>query len=1342
MSREINSLQNVSPPDHPRIATLRQVFADGLNRDIWVDDGFFWHYQNHTAAGAYIPQPSGQQTIINGEEQYYLKRHEITGSVSHWPNNEPWFIRGNSLVLSAVPLSDAPQYNDIAWGVVQGYVVIRSTSNTVTVAGRSYYDRRVPGSRWGVDRYLTDNHSLRIVSNNDVYDVTSISNDTVDPDGTSGPTEHTITISGTFSTQPNQSQSVNVLRQQKYVSGCITPRGMFQQKYGTFKIRCKLPKGQGTFAAPWLYVPFFGFAGTENIDEDDKRLEVDFIEALGHATDIAYHNLHSPGLNLDGFFSSNTALDHSNATPSTAGWTGQEIQQHQVLIDPAHADYYDAGAEFIDYQFEWYPPADKNNPYGPSSVPGKIGNTCELYVKRDAWSTPRRVYQSYMSPVSFNDVLDHLMPQFNMAMESNFNYDQEINDASYPRLTGTTAAPWEFEIETFEVFQWPGEVAGGAGIHDAQGKYPQGFTPTPGDDTNNSGGGEVSVDDRRIVSKPVIGLDGAVEFSLTSYKPGETYTWSNSAANTRQEFTDGDTGPSCIIRAIDNVSVPTTDTVSVAIDTVELPKLVSPTAITDAVHTLTYSAGGLTVDSWRIKAGKTEEGDEYLDSGVLAANVLSVTNTTDFPQDGSSIYIEVQWLHAGAWYSSSTVFNAPLGEASQISFDLPATDGYLSNDEQATGILLTGEYQNMPAGTTLTVTNPGGALTFSTDTLSGDGTWQVPMTSAQCQSFPTGEGNARVLRVRANGVEAEQSVSRHTVNPVCTINDGEVQSTGFSVQVITDAVSPRYFDLDLIDSNDALKHRFTRINSTNGAVTFSGSAQLAATINASDQWLAVVTDKYGNYDDEKVQVQLEAETGPTLVQDLEVVTNNVGYLELDWEWDETTNGALEWGTTAALGNVREPQEPSTDQYSYHNQWLSAAVHGLPSGTLIYLRARGTNAAGGTSYTSIISVTTAAASSSDFPFGLAHNGHWNQLPSDPAPNSRHSGIDSVTGAKYRMIRDPNTGEYYRHAYSKEKPITDDDQYMSMGASNDFIDAAALTRESGGKFSSFQTQLSNTDPDVVYGCYFNGHALQGFGKYTISTDTYEQLYVGTGWCHTMDEGGLAFDDSSVCFVDEGRNAIIHFDIPGTSEIGTLSKPGGLDWAAPSPSGNYVVVKPGGGKDLFRYDADFTNPIQFATDDGWHASIGRDVNGADILFCGHDYAEYMLFSDPQTLIRNTVLGSGLGGGHGTCPTDFNGWGLLSTGAYSGPKVVIAVKLEENPSGTVQTGVDMTNGVTNATIKEMVGDTKLIAWSRSSANQNSFDSKFSSQPQAAIAARADRVFYHSDANGTGSNVTIEARA
>ena len=67
-----------------------------------------------------------------------------------------------------------------------------------------------------------------------------------------------------------------------YSSGMISTRRKFDQRYGYFEVRARLPQGRGLWPAFWLL-------------PDDSRWppEIDIMEVLGHEAGVAYHSTHS-----------------------------------------------------------------------------------------------------------------------------------------------------------------------------------------------------------------------------------------------------------------------------------------------------------------------------------------------------------------------------------------------------------------------------------------------------------------------------------------------------------------------------------------------------------------------------------------------------------------------------------------------------------------------------------------------------------------------------------------------------------------------------------------------------------------------------------------------------------------------------------------------------------------------------------------------------------------------------------------------------------------------------------------------------------------------------------------
>jgi hypothetical protein len=74
------------------------------------------------------------------------------------------------------------------------------------------------------------------------------------------------------------------VRDREYASGILTTRYSFDQKYGRFEVRAKMPAGQGLWPAFWLLPT-----------SQNYPLEIDVFEFLGHQTDTVYMTNHWRG---------------------------------------------------------------------------------------------------------------------------------------------------------------------------------------------------------------------------------------------------------------------------------------------------------------------------------------------------------------------------------------------------------------------------------------------------------------------------------------------------------------------------------------------------------------------------------------------------------------------------------------------------------------------------------------------------------------------------------------------------------------------------------------------------------------------------------------------------------------------------------------------------------------------------------------------------------------------------------------------------------------------------------------------------------------------------------------
>lgn len=73
--------------------------------------------------------------------------------------------------------------------------------------------------------------------------------------------------------------------QQTFLSGAISTHEKFDQKYGYFEARIKIPSHVGTFPAFWLF-------HENRVSEGTQRTEIDIMENLGHAPWYVYNSFH------------------------------------------------------------------------------------------------------------------------------------------------------------------------------------------------------------------------------------------------------------------------------------------------------------------------------------------------------------------------------------------------------------------------------------------------------------------------------------------------------------------------------------------------------------------------------------------------------------------------------------------------------------------------------------------------------------------------------------------------------------------------------------------------------------------------------------------------------------------------------------------------------------------------------------------------------------------------------------------------------------------------------------------------------------------------------------------
>jgi len=706
MSRTIQSL-GPSPPNANRTLTFG---SDWSKFDqAFPDRGFPWQYRG-TGATSYTPQESGQQTTQNEEGQYYIKQHELLGqsAAPNWINGKPWSVNDDgNLLLRAIPTPAA--YENIAYVVLNGFEVVSSTSNEIRVKGQNYYDRAAQASRVGINKHergLYTGQPLRVKAGNSVYDITNIIDEAGATDPSSGTTFHRIQISGSLSSQPVAGNYVNVLRPTEYVSGMFTSRGTFAQQKGSWEARVKFQSGKGAFAAVWNWPNYHEWFSGDPATErkfltGDKSVEIDMGECLGHAPDIWYHNAHQPSPydptlpDLNGGKTLRDFVTHKGLTPlnTPAGWTGDFIQQHQVLIDPSSADYIDGGSDWITIRWDHY-----------------TDNTSAWFVKRDDWTDFRRIADMHMSPHAYNGVIDERCWFLNNACKSAFNYEQERNDANYPRFTSTVPSSYDFEIDYLRVYQWDGETNGGSGLPDQSGIYPTGLGATPGNGSGATSGngtgttfgsGTTPIVGAAVSARgynPLLGqgirfspglIAGQHKYELQDPDLADkgTFIWDD--YGTDATLVSGDRGPTLVLDVAAVTSV-TPRLVRFVLDDVFTSPILAGnnTTLAGTTHTFTW------------QDPSPEPGTSYelfVDGSSIGTTSDKSLAVSGLPDDGSTLTVQVDAISASGTLSSTITVTA-FTASQYVSLDVPASEASFTARDSSNNIVT-----QFTAGETYTV---------------------------------------------------------------------------------------------------------------------------------------------------------------------------------------------------------------------------------------------------------------------------------------------------------------------------------------------------------------------------------------------------------------------------------------------------------------------------------------------------------------------------------------------------------------------------------------------------------------------------------------------------------------
>ena len=122
----------------------------------------------------------------------------------------------------------------------------------------------------------------------------------------------------------------------EYTSARLTTQSIFEQKYGRFEARIKLPSGRGLWPAFWLL--------GNNIDQVHWPYcgEIDVMEYLGHEPSVVYGSVHSPN-----------PFDIRVHTTSFSLYRGQSFSDdfHLFAVEwqPAEIRFFVDGAQYVSF---------------------------------------------------------------------------------------------------------------------------------------------------------------------------------------------------------------------------------------------------------------------------------------------------------------------------------------------------------------------------------------------------------------------------------------------------------------------------------------------------------------------------------------------------------------------------------------------------------------------------------------------------------------------------------------------------------------------------------------------------------------------------------------------------------------------------------------------------------------------------------------------------------------------------------------------------------------------------------------------------------------------------------
>lgn len=569
MARLVTGIGPIAPTVAGALKTFDAGFAtdpNALTSGRFGPQGFPWLFDNYPSArndpgsvqtemmgkdGSWVPvtqvpQELGDQTVINGELQFYCT-NELLAQHGIAPLNR---IVNGVLEMHAIQTPDSMK--DICMASADTFgdfklIAIDEANREIRVEGNRYSRKRPSdngkyerGNYIGFDRFNRDelnsdaetldqgmkrrkydygivrlqvtNHrdQDRTVKYDRVIDERSTDPEYVSDASSQEKTYHRIRIRSGELTSEDWARLTDpggavmkLYKRQPWIAQMETTSGTFSQQYGIFDMKAKLHDHSEQFFAWWFwgqYLNMFKAKSDDPVafikfeDEWDNATELDGIESPGGTTGLRrYHNIHAANVGGMQNYAALNGIDQEMAANSpnlrdepnpadNAEWDRDDQAGHIIGIQSGDPGHVRYD-EWFRLRVMWVPP---NHPLNPRPV-----GVVRWYIAQGD-SDPLRYLCGVITPPWWDENPGAPKRIFlNNAVGGDFVSDNRYvfdkNGGSSDNSDTITNY-----VSLMEAYQFPNYVAGGSGYPDSSKQFSRGLLPTPDDLTGNSGTGQVT----------------------------------------------------------------------------------------------------------------------------------------------------------------------------------------------------------------------------------------------------------------------------------------------------------------------------------------------------------------------------------------------------------------------------------------------------------------------------------------------------------------------------------------------------------------------------------------------------------------------------------------------------------------------------------------------------------------------------------------------------------------------------------------------------------------------------------------------------------------------------------